>query len=191
MALLALTKLIVHLQNENPGLNIKERRELLDGSLDEVKRGRRNALAELDRFGAKNSFRKWWAFEGFSSADCFLETDDMVLLIEGKRNDNLAPATRWYPKCNQLARNLEVAECHANGKQFGVLLINEDVFEVSQREIEKGWPYLDLKHRDDLWTHYLGSLTWPVVCSAAGLPQSVLEPDVDKAMMHLRDGRLI
>jgi len=100
-------------------LNIKERRELLVGSVDEVEKARSNALAELNRLRAGNSFRKWWAFEGFSSVDCFLETDEIVLLIEGKRNDILSPTTKWYPERNQLARNLEVAEYQANGKQFG------------------------------------------------------------------------
>jgi hypothetical protein len=38
-------------------------------------------LSELGRLGASGSRRKWWAFEGFTSVDFFLETDALLLLI--------------------------------------------------------------------------------------------------------------
>jgi hypothetical protein len=68
-----------------------------------------DALAELDAHGATGSRDKWWAFEGFTSVDCELRTEQMTLLIEGKRTERLSRSTHWFPQRNQLARNLEVA----------------------------------------------------------------------------------
>ena len=170
---------------------IGERHRLLTGSPAQVKAAQNKALEELKRVGAEHSSRKWWAFEGFSSVDCLFETNDMVLLIEGKRSDVLSPATEWYPARNQLARNLEVAQCRAKEKQFGVLLIVENEFKIAASDVEKGWPHLDLREREELWKHYLGMLTWPVVCAATGLSQSVLSPNVDEAMTNLREEKLI
>ena len=39
----------------------------------------------IEKEGAVKSRRKWWSFEGFTSVDCWLETNNYILLIEGKR----------------------------------------------------------------------------------------------------------
>src|ERR1700722_7756268 len=43
------------------------------------------ARNELARAGSAGSSGKWWAFEGFTRVDCLLETEQFILLIEGKR----------------------------------------------------------------------------------------------------------
>src|ERR1700722_7293900 len=85
------------------------------------------ALAELERVGASGSNGKWWAFEGFTRVDCLLETDTLILLIEGKRTEPLAMATRWFPQRNQVVRNLEVARAVAaeRDKDYAVILLAE------------------------------------------------------------------
>jgi hypothetical protein len=42
------------------------RRKLLRGNSDERKEAQAKALAVLDRGKARGSYRKWWAFEGWS-----------------------------------------------------------------------------------------------------------------------------
>lgn len=74
---------------------------------------RQRALLELDAMGGVGSKKMWWAFEGFTEVDCLIETEKLVLFIEGKRTETLSCATDWFPKRNQLARNLECARQYA------------------------------------------------------------------------------
>jgi len=54
------------------------------------------AASNIEINGAENSRRRWWAFEGFTTVDCCLETDELLLFIEGKRKDTLSRSTEWY-----------------------------------------------------------------------------------------------
>jgi hypothetical protein len=84
-----------HGRNGQFGAATKYKREALFGKhgVEEQSKVQEEALAELDRLGCKVSKRKWWAFEGFTEVDCFLETDQMLLLIEGKRTETLSGST--------------------------------------------------------------------------------------------------
>jgi hypothetical protein len=67
----------------------EKRKRLLAGE----RSAREEALKELATVGARGSQRKWWAFEGFTSVDCRLETKSLLLLIEGKRKDPISDST--------------------------------------------------------------------------------------------------
>ena len=84
------------------------------------------ALTELDQLGPSGSRRKWWAFEGFTEVDCWLETEKLVLFVEGKRTEPLSSSTHWFEQRSQLVRNLEVAGEIANGKSAAVLVVSEE-----------------------------------------------------------------
>lgn len=125
----------------------------------------REALAALEQTGAKRSQGKWWAFEGTTSVDCYLETENLILLIEGKRTEPLSACVNWYPGRNQLVRNLEEAQELANDKPFAVLLIAEDNFDPLTPEIISiSLPHFSSEERQTLMQHYLGCLTWRQVC---------------------------
>jgi hypothetical protein len=129
-----------------------------------------SALRALERNGAEKSSGQWWAFEGFTEVDCCLETDRIVLVIEGKRTENLSESTAWYPGRNQLHRNLEAARDLAAGRKFGVLVISEqEISEPALGNSEAGLPHLTTDERAELMTHYLGCLTWRQVCGATGV----------------------
>jgi hypothetical protein len=81
------------------------------------KEARDEARRLLAKLGALGSRWQWWAFEGFTEVDCWLETERTVLVIEGKRTELLSAATAWYPARNRLVRNLEVVGHQVNGKQ--------------------------------------------------------------------------
>jgi hypothetical protein len=83
-------------------------------------------LAELALKGGTGSKRKWWAFEGFTEVDCVLETDRLLLFIEGKRTEALASSTDWYPERSQLVRNLEAVREVAKGRTAAVLLVTQE-----------------------------------------------------------------
>jgi len=138
----------------------------------------RQALGLVDRLGALGSRRAWWAFEGFTSVDCYLETDDFVLLIEGKRKEPLSGSTKWYPARNQLIRNLEAASEFAHGKNYGLLLVVESKAGIPQISpmLADSLPHLNSDQRASLESHYLGATTWREVCDATSFDSSDL-PD--------------
>jgi hypothetical protein len=134
-----------------------------------------SALSHLALVGSRDARGKgaWWAFEGPTSVDCFLETLDFVLTIEGKRTEPLSEGTEWVKLRNQLARNLEVAQGMASGRRYGVLLIveNEKDFVVADHRalsdrLKPDLPHYDDAERDFLARHFLGRVTWQGVCEA-------------------------
>jgi hypothetical protein len=135
------------------------------------------AREELNKAGAAGSKRKWWAFEGFSEVDCFLETERLILLIEGKRTEALSAATNWFPQRNQLVRLLEVGACVCGTKQFGVMLLTETPLgPLSPKEVADSLPHLELAQQTSLLDHYLGEVSWQTLCAATGVDYSAL-PD--------------
>jgi len=130
------------------------------------------ALKLLDEHGTANSRRQWWAFEGFTEVDCFLETDSLILLIEGKRTEPISSSTMWYPDRDQIVRNLEVAEeaARRRDKVSALLLISENIMEFDlDHKLRVGLPHLDDETRRKVGDRFLGCTTWRAVCDSTGL----------------------
>ena len=163
------------------GATTQARREALFGLKgDSVRKEAQAAsLRALDRDGAAKSAPRWWAFEGFTEVDCCLETDKLVLLIEGKRTESLSGSTAWYAGRNQLHRNLEAARDLAAGREFGVFVIGEEeIPEATLGSSEAGLPHLNTTERAELMSHYLGALTWSQVCDITGIDYTSLPRNV-------------
>jgi hypothetical protein len=159
------------------------RRELFGTNESAQRSARQDATDELLKNGSKRSKQQWWAFEGETSIDCFLETPGMVFLIEGKRNEPISSSTDWVEKRNQIARNLEVAQTLARGRRYAVLLAAERETHVEVADITGGLPHMTSSEQMFLAEHYLGCVTWLELCAAAGLPIDLADlSDVDSAV---------
>jgi hypothetical protein len=124
------------------------------------------ARAALARHGPTGSARKWWAFEGFTEADCLLRTDRLTLIVEGKRTESLAGDTEWLPKRNQLARNLEAA-FNAGEHGYVLLALEEELPELDvEKLVAGGCPHLDADVRSQVAGRFLGQRTWAELCQA-------------------------
>jgi hypothetical protein len=126
----------------------------------------------LNQHGGKGSDKKWWAFEGFTEVDCYLETEHLILLIEGKRTEPLSGSTDWYTKRNQLMRNLEAVAEMAGDRQFGVMVLSETPMQPpSDSEAADSFPHFqpESQRRDDLMKHFWGCFTWAEACERVGL----------------------
>ncbi len=152
----------------------KRKRAELRGELGDE--AMRSALDEAQRSlterGPARAGGQWWAFEGFTSADCCLETDRGLLVIEGKRFEGPSEEVSWIKGRNQIARNLEVAAevARQSGREYAVLLVGpEGTRGPSDGELRRGWPHLAKDLQDDLLAHYLGTVSWQDVCRATGL----------------------
>ena len=173
----------------------KLRASLLDRESPKHDETRNQALANLNSFGAIGSRKKWWAFEGFTYVDCLIETDSLVLFIEGKRTEDSSQKVSWYSKRNQIARNLECARQHAlsgkKAKAFAVLMvIEEGTMEkheghVHPDKLRESWPHYREANavQDELIQGFLGIVTWQQVMNVWKLDQDHYSPDtVSEAM---------
>lgn len=140
---------------------------------------RAQALQSLEQAGGAGSRRMWWAFEGWTSVDCWLETDRVIVFIEGKRTEPISNATDWFPVRNQVARNLEVAAevSRDRGKDFAVIVCAEQPVSLTRAAFDESMPHLDITERENLFCHYLGSITWrqirDILCPTVELPENV------------------
>lgn len=147
------------------------------------------ALTELERTGAAASNGKWWAFEGFTQVDCLLETQTLMLLVEGKRTEPVASSTRWLPQRNQLLRTLEVAAAvaHERGKEFAVVLMAEEyVSSITFNAMLSSLPHLSAAQRSELTDHYLGCVTWSQALSQMFFPHTV-----EEAALRIRESAMV
>ena len=129
------------------------------------------ALRELDEYGVMDSKGKWWAFEGFTEVDCYLETNRLIFIIEGKRKEPLANSTTWYRGRNQLLRNLEVAQELSGDKDSAAVVISESRIDpVTPEVIDRGLPHFSPGERQELLSHYLGNILWNDLCHATNIP---------------------
>ena len=133
----------------------------------------RDALCQLELLGSKGSIKKWWAFEGQTSVDCFIQTDNLRLYIEGKRRESLSASTAWFPTRNQLMRNIESAAEDSGQSLFACLIIGEST-SLRIPDPQKSWPHLGGEERESLMSHFLGVVSWRDVCEATGVDYASL-----------------
>jgi hypothetical protein len=145
------------------------------------------ALRELDEYGVTESKGKWWAFEGFTDVDCYLETDKLIIIIEGKRKEPLATSIDWYRGRNQLLRNLEVAKEISEDKDFAVLVVSESKINPIKGEIiDKSLPHYSPGERQELFSHYLGNILWKDLCKETGIPYEDLPITTSDAISKMK-----
>jgi hypothetical protein len=156
----------------------RQRDRLRGQDASERNRAMEEALSQLNAAGPQGSRYAWWAFEGSTSVDCCLETDRLVLLVEGKRFERPSESVSWVKDRNQVARNLEVAAQYAQktgGRKFAVLVVGPTgTTGPTETELRKGWPHLAREQQDELLAHYLGATNWHDVCQATGLAYETL-----------------
>lgn len=131
--------------------------------------------------------RDWFVLEGHSRPDAILETEDLVICIEGKRTEAATTShTTWMGARSQLLRHMDAAsECYPGKRIIGLLIVEgdggADVVEPSvhwMRESDAQFtPQMlseSLPHRSDVErasfaAGILGVTTWQAVCQTTGL----------------------
>lgn len=124
----------------------------------------------LSDAGAGGSRRQWWALEGFTEVDCCLESDSLVLFIEGKRNESPSASVSWLRDRNQLVRNLDCAMDYAAGRDFALLVMCKRPEPAPPgRAFEDGLPHRTAEQRAELRQRYLGWVSWQSAAAALGV----------------------
>jgi len=142
--------------------------------------------------------RPWYVFEGQSSPDVYLETPELVVVIEGKRTENKpTKTTSWLPGRDQMLRHMDAAwEVRGERPVLGFFIVDSDLDSgqvpkqwlefcketVSHAAIEKSFPHRSEEEREAIVAGFLGIATWQQVCVAfdidlAALPDTVADSD--------------
>lgn len=133
---------------------------------------------------------QWYILEGKSQPDAYLETDDFILVIEGKRTERgQTTTTSWMAGRNQMLRHMDAAAWNApKGKRvFGLMIVEGDSGDhdwikdceaiVSKDVVTKSLPHLGVSARQELARGFLGATTWQEVCKKFNLPWPPVEDE--------------
>jgi hypothetical protein len=149
------------------------RRQWMEGSDERILEG-----LELLR---RNPQRlDWHIFEGPTRPDVYLETKDLLVVIEGKRTEATATkATKWMAGRHQMLRHLDCAWEIRGGRQVAGFFIveGEDASEevpakwfsfaretVSPAAIAASLPHRGPEEQKQIAAAFIGVTTWQRVC---------------------------
>lgn len=123
---------------------------------------------------------RWCILEGPSQPDAYLEAEDFVLVIEGKRTERGATTkTTWMRDRKQMLRHMDAARNARGEKRILGLMIVEAPAETWIKEnaelrspavLERSLPHLTPQERADLADGFLGVTTWQDVCAKFSIP---------------------
>lgn len=138
----------------------------------------------LDLLAKGQPQQTWYVLEGRSRPDVYFETDDAIVVIEGKRTE-LGPTRNvsWLPGRDQMLRHLDCAwELRRNRRVFGVLIVEDqdgggvprkwrDACDetIAADALERSLPHRTQDEREQIAASFLGATTWNRVCDALGL----------------------
>lgn len=168
--------------------NNRERREAL---LQREQAMVEEAIAALARAPRG---RVWYILEGPSKPDAYLATDELVVVVEGKRTE-AAPTihTDWMPERHQMLRHLDAAWDTLQGRRLVGLMIVEGLETVQgvpapwcnyQAQLDSpeilfnSMPHRNAAERIAIRNCFKGITTWQSIIAALGIPETVLIPEL-------------
>jgi hypothetical protein len=150
--------------------------------------------AALAALGSGSRGRAWYVFEGPSYPDAYLATDDLVVVIEGKRTEpGPTTSTTWMPVRHQMLRHLDAALDTLDGRALlGFFMVEGDgedaippVWRDACRDtlipaaIDGSLPHRSEAERRIIRDAFLGVATWQRACQALDVPFASLPDRVD------------
>lgn len=136
--------------------------------------------------------RGWWVLEGETYPDVYLETEAIVVVIEGKRTEP-GPTTRttWMPGRHQMLRHLDAAWEIRGARPVAGFFVVEGAGDPPGTEVPQLWrdaahdtwseeaiasslPHRPTAERDAIARSFLGATTWQAICEALQIPRSCL-----------------
>lgn len=107
----------------------------------------------------------WYIFEGYTKPDIYIETENIILIGEGKRTEpELTNYTKWMPHRDQLIRHID-SVIDRPKKVYSFLIVEDkEMYDVNQ--YYKDAVYKDsLPHRNSediqkIKDTYIGCTTW-------------------------------
>ena len=144
----------------------------------------------LELLNRRSRGRGWHILEGPSYPDAFLDTDEAVIVIEGKRTER-GPTigTTFMSGRHQMLRHMDCAwEIREQREVYGFFIVegpkvSADWATFASETVSKGalsssLPHRTVEDRALIKRGFLGVTTWQEVCDAVGLDRSVLIQEV-------------
>ena len=155
-----------------------------------LKRNKETVHDALTALATTPSAHAWYILEGPSCPDAYLETKDVIVLIEGKRTER-HPTTRtsWMQERHQMLRHLDAAWDSRNGQQLIGLMIVEGI--KGNSEVPPPWngyreslndehilarslPHRSPEERQAILGCFAGITTWKAVTGSLEIPEAVM-----------------
>ena len=153
------------------------------------------ALSLLDRGPPKEG---WLILEGASYPDVFIETEDALIVIEGKRTEpGPTTSTTWMPIRHQMLRHIDDAwEVRGDKKQlYGFFIVEGEPDDmdippnwvaaakacITEEALNGSLPHRSPSERTAIAKCFLGVTTWQAVCHHFDIPWNELPTTVAAA----------
>jgi len=149
------------------------RQEWIDGSEARM-------VEALGLLMSNPSAQKWHLFEGATRPDVYLETKDLLVVIEGKRTEHgPTTSTKWMDGRHQMLRHLDCAwEIRGHKKVLGFFIVDSHssspnvpdnwcIFAketVSPEAISSSLPHRGPEEQRQIADAFIGVTTWQRVC---------------------------
>jgi hypothetical protein len=138
--------------------------------------------------------KKWFILEGKTQPDVYIETENAIIVIEGKRTET-APttSTQWMEVRHQMIRHIDAVWDFKKNKQvFGFFIVEgqNDNSEVPKNWIEyseltinnevlnKSLPHRTQQQRKQISDCFLGVTTWLAICNEFDIQLHLLPDEV-------------
>jgi hypothetical protein len=168
---------------------IAQRQNLLDRHPETV-------AAALAALGEGKLGRAWHVLEGATYPDAFIETPDVIVVVEGKRTEpGPTTSTTWMAGRHQMLRHLDAAwEIRGNRSVYGLFIVEGDgessevpavwreacSMTLSGDALSTSLPHRSVEERRQIASGFVGATTWQAVVAEFGLPGSVLRERADE-----------
>jgi hypothetical protein len=132
----------------------------------------------------------WFLFEGPSQPDVYIETRDLIVIIEGKRTEpGPTKITKWMPGRHQMLRHIDCAwEVRGPKQVIGFFIVEgSDKSEsvpanwltfsretISDRALATSLPHRGPDERSGIAGAFKGATTWQRVCREFNIEWSKL-----------------
>ena len=131
--------------------------------------------------------KKWFVLEGMSRPDAYIETDNSIIVIEGKRTERGPTiSTTWMSERHQMLRHIDAAyEIRGNKQVYGFFIVEGDsgvnsslipnkwekasLTTISLSAISNSLPHRGINEQEEIARCFLGVVTWQTVCKNLGI----------------------
>ncbi len=163
--------------SEDP-VKSQKRRELIEGLDIRL----REALSLLRN---NPSGKDWHIFEGYTQPDVFIQTPDLMIVIEGKRTERKTTKhTKWMSGRHQIWRHIDCAwEIKGKREVFGFFIVegdglsdevpvhwmDETKITMSQEALASSLPHRGPEEQERIRRCFIGVTTWQKMCKEFGI----------------------
>lgn len=155
--------------------------------------GDREALSEARELVRSQGFVRggWHIFEGKTAVDAYLETPELIVLVEGKRTERgTTTKTAWMHARDQILRNLDAIWDRRGGKEVVAFFAVEGAGDppggceltpqwrrlvaetLDPAALQASLPHRPKKDQTAIANRFLGATTWQAICAELGVDWS-------------------